>query len=840
MSSFVADPVPLEELGDVVKAIDFSAECAASPTHTTVAVAAAAVESHTSLTQDLQTLLVQQQQTEAAQPAQLVTTAQTETAQVGVIGVGSMSLPSMPSLATAGADDDDDDEELAMFPSFAAAASNAINHPATEHKQTAALAAAEALLGKQASRKRKSREEEVATASAAGRSRSRSRSCSRSSSRADSRAASRSASRSASRTGSRASSRRTSPTRAHSAAAEPSPAARRRSFSLTRPVSPKLATALRASHHSEDCALSTEELALRKVEQERRALRALAQQNKQTLQYALHAHSSADVLPARSTRPLTQPVEMHFRTAERSRTPTCEMSEEMKVKEEKPLPFVAGALTHPQPFTFATETRAAATAHVHTAAATAAAVSAQSSRPSSPAQLAKKIASMKEGGITQPLPFTFETDKRVADSHPAATATTPAEPFVSLANLVSRVLDRDHVLPAPAAAAATPACGGVTQPQPFHLQTADRERKTSVLSTEERILQEAAAHRVGGASVSAPAASAGPRPASSFRAPTLTQLQPFHVANAATVASTAAAARVDKDELERQQVVAEREEKRRKLLARAKDEATGLTVAQPPRLCTEERGAADAPLAAAAATVVPAFKARPMPVYDSCAPLPAKEQRALTTPAPFQLATEERSQHKQLTPAAATAPTFKARPMPVFEEIHRKAAAPEATAAAATGAPSRKPLTELKPFDLQSAKKHADAVAHFQQCVAAAERERVDKTNFKARPLPSTTYEAENVSAPPQAAHLSVTEAQPFELASARRATERADFEAQLQERQRVQAQQAAVVEAQRHVEEQLALQRYRQTLVHHPTPVPHTNTHTHTHNHAHAHALPR
>lgn len=108
---------------------------------------------------------------------------------------------------------------------------------------------------------------------------------------------------------------------------------------------------------------------------------------------------------------------------------------------------------------------------------------------------------------------------------------------------------------------------------------------------------------------------------------------------------------------------------------------------------------------------------------------------------------------------------FKARPVPVAVEDESAAFKP---------APAAAPLTEPAPFKLRSVAKHDEWQSEFVKQMEAEMQVEAEAKNFKARPLPPTTFNGGFV---PRKSTKPLTDHDDLVLASDRRAEERAQFE---------------------------------------------------------------
>lgn len=210
-----------------------------------------------------------------------------------------------------------------------------------------------------------------------------------------------------------------------------------------------------------------------------------------------------------------------------------------------------------------------------------------------------------------------------------------------------------------------------------------------------------------------------------------------------------------------------------------------LTNPHSPNLATKARAKAWPAPQPKPETPIKPFKARPIMEVSSKgiagAGAGAAEPRPLTEPQPFKLAGASRHEQavqrqkqlqKQAEQEAERQRQFKARPIP---------AAVEDKAAAFNPAPSAARLTEPKPFNLASNDKHTIAQQEFRRQQEAEEAKAARQRQFRARPLPQTTFEHGFV---PAKSSKPLTEVVVGELSTDRRAEERAEFEYALKQRQ--------------------------------------------------------
>lgn len=441
--------------------------------------------------------------------------------------------------------------------------------------------------------------------------------------------------------------------------------------------------------------------------------------------------------------------------------------------------------SQPREFSFATSLRAAfKTAGLGDAAAETPA-SARKSRT------AGAGAGAGAGGLTQPKPFVLSTDSRLGAAPAAAAGSTP---FVSLAAQAASFLGKgnDRVVAAPAPTAAQ----ALTTPREFKFHTTARERSVSSSA-----VSGAAAAKEEKQPEKPAAASGTHRSLDSFRAPQLTQVQPFHLTLPAERAR-----REDKDALELAAVEKERAERKARLLAAAKPAGSTTTIAQAPALAVLQRVPLKEPVAPVAEPAKPTEDAASTP--------------RLTAPHPFHLSTDARGANKsdafqsrveEETTKARMATEFHARPMPVTE----------AAAVFVPKVPQRKILADLPPA-LRSVALHAASQAQFASQIAAEQNQAAAARTFVAKPLPATILGS--VSFVPKPSDKALTTPAELSLSSSSRAAKRAAYEHE-------QAQRAEAAEKRRQAlraqEEAQKIKAFRQTLVHQAKPVPATSAGT-------------
>uniref|UniRef100_A0A7S1UBK9 TPX2 C-terminal domain-containing protein n=1 Tax=Phaeomonas parva TaxID=124430 RepID=A0A7S1UBK9_9STRA len=246
----------------------------------------------------------------------------------------------------------------------------------------------------------------------------------------------------------------------------------------------------------------------------------------------------------------------------------------------------------------------------------------------------------------------------------------------------------------------------------------------------------------------------------------------------------------------------------------AKVQRRGVTVPHAPRLATDARASSRGPLPEPAvdayvvehdALVKAAALLREVEA-EACKPLPSAEHSkplGLTTPQEFRLSTDARGEVKQRMlqqrlqeerRAEAEAHYVKALPLPdpnaVFVPRH-----------------SAKELTEATGFALASESRHEKAVAKMQATIADEERKARRASVVKARPLPPTNYEP---AVPPPPPKKELVTPMNFELNSDKRARDRAQFDAYLEEREFEREEEARHAEDARQREEEAMLWRLR------------------------------
>jgi targeting protein for Xklp2 len=241
-----------------------------------------------------------------------------------------------------------------------------------------------------------------------------------------------------------------------------------------------------------------------------------------------------------------------------------------------------------------------------------------------------------------------------------------------------------------------------------------------------------------------------------------------------------------------------------------------LTVAASPNLHTKQRSLVHSKPEPTPKKVITVFKARPLPSHVNSTPKlhhAPSEPLKLTIPEPFALATEERSYLEEQRRFEALEKEkradvekrhFKARPIP-------------------NAAPFRPHLemkiTEPAPFALQSEQLHEASKQQLEAKLEGERRERVAKSQFKARPVPQAKPVELKRSTRP------LTEITDFTLNTENRSQKREVFEQMKMDKEQVvkmQEERRAALEAERQKQE---IKRLRQQLVHKALPVPATQS---------------
>ena len=257
-------------------------------------------------------------------------------------------------------------------------------------------------------------------------------------------------------------------------------------------------------------------------------------------------------------------------------------------------------------------------------------------------------------------------------------------------------------------------------------------------------------------------------------------------------------------------------------LFKVKHEDGPLTQPESPKLRTKTRSASHPKPRPVAAPKPKPFKARPI-MGEAPPALPqhnAGRARPLTQPKPFHLRSMDRhaqyEQHKKAALARQAeeerkAREFKARPIPVAVESDDAAFRP---------APATNKLTEPKPFHLRSVAKHEEWESQFMRKMAEETAAEAEAKRFHARPAPATTHSGAFV---PEKSTKALTDHDNLQLATDRRAEQRAQFEYEVKQRKAAaeEARRAAAEEAR--AKEQEEERRIRKAMIFKARPVPNT-----------------
>jgi Targeting protein for Xklp2 (TPX2) domain/Cell cycle regulated microtubule associated protein len=543
---------------------------------------------------------------------------------------------------------------------------------------------------------------------------------------------------------------------------------------ITQPESPKLQTANRISAKE---TLSTEDRLLMEIEANKKEMAQQRQQNAIKLQQALQ--SGGTVLPCRSTKPLTQPQEFCLFTATRSRSRSRSRS---------------GASTP--------------TGHRSRSA------SGRSSRGSSSARRPQSARSRRSMSLTKPMPFNFRTDVRSRSSSRSSSrrssressrASSPVADIVGIDKLLMRTDDVDAAVASSSHRSGRSRSNSITVAKSPQFATSQRKRNQDrVMSTAEREEAEMKSfpsfkarewnedimHSSGDIGV----------PRVKKRPPTH-----FHEFNLHTDARARSRPVTPREEEQAVQFKA-RPVDPAMFAAKPRSRRSNRPVTNPvsPNITKSSK-----PTKRKSPEFV--FKARPVPQSKPFKPAPSK--RAKTKPQPFDLNTEQRGTlHEQQLQERLQMEQERARQMAEFK------AQPVSEAAPLVPRPSKRPLTEPKPFKLKSvelseyaSRKNAEAVARER----AAELERAN--SFKARP-----FKAQNATFLVKKSTKPLTEVQEFDLFSEHRAIERSEFEDRNQSRIREAEKRRQQEAAEKEQQEQIAIQEMRKTMVPKAQPIRH------------------
>ena len=239
-------------------------------------------------------------------------------------------------------------------------------------------------------------------------------------------------------------------------------------------------------------------------------------------------------------------------------------------------------------------------------------------------------------------------------------------------------------------------------------------------------------------------------------------------------------------------------------VSKVKPHLRPLTVPHSPALSTKKRAQAHKHGAGSPESGGQAFKAGLMPVFDT-PELPPRAKLTTTVPVPFQLESDKRGAAAQARleairaeeeAAAKAAAQFKANPM---YDLTTPDPLPRA---------APRELTVPVPFQLQSVTRHERAVSEFEARVAAErEEEEAMFSSFAAQPIVVGPVFTPSRSKKP------LTEIKAFDLNTSRRAEERVEKDAAKAEQAAELEKERARMEAEAAREEAELLREYRKSL---------------------------
>ncbi|KNC48609.1 TPX2 protein [Thecamonas trahens ATCC 50062] len=432
-----------------------------------------------------------------------------------------------------------------------------------------------------------------------------------------------------------------------------------------------------------------------------------------------------------------------------------------------------------------------------------------------PAERSKRLAGVRKAKVaaTQPRPFHFASDK--GPIHASAS-------FVSTAEAVNAFLaktpTRFKTKPAPMAAS-RPLQLTIPVTPKFATDALAKREKHAVLSTEDAELEAIKAH---------PGFKARPVNAKIFEScgdygvPKVARVKPTRPITP-TFASDSRIGRRTHDEPADPPSFTFKARPVPRSVYKAPPPPAGpvsaiksLTIPHSPALATKDRASRRPEPVLSDEPPRPKFKAGLMPVFDSPEPLPTPKRKPLTVPVPFELASDVRgakyrarieAEREAQAAAAAAAAKFKATPLLDLET-------PDPLPRAAP-----KELTVPIPFELESVKRHEAAEASRAARIAAElEAEAAQFSSFAAKPAPAHDLPVFT----PRRSAAPLTETQPFDLNTSRRAEEReAKAEVKAAEDAVLEAERAAMAAA-RAREEAEELAEFRKSLDFKAQPIRH------------------
>eukprot|EP00026_Physarum_polycephalum_P003894 Phypoly_transcript_03911.p1 GENE.Phypoly_transcript_03911~~Phypoly_transcript_03911.p1 ORF type:complete len:663 (+),score=153.91 Phypoly_transcript_03911:91-2079(+) len=526
------------------------------------------------------------------------------------------------------------------------------------------------------------------------------------------------------------------------------------SFPLTVPESPCFATnsRLRGSVFESEEDMQCRYMASMLVEQAKR-------RRQQSFYKKKALYMSTGYLPTRSTKPLTEPEEVHFHTDHRLRG--------VPVEED----------------------------HKH-----------------------EPVIEKTEQGLTIPRPFQLHTDMRVRPDFDEPPKTSPYKSFKQkMIEIQKKTPKRFRTLPrnklwqqqrSPQA----PFKLEVTIPKEFSFETMERSRPIHALSAEEREELEM---------LNMPKFKALPldqkvlNSGGQFglqRLPKVPLTEPMTPKFETDERARVARREVHTEEEEQIQMFRARELDRTIFAGPPKGVPAlphkEVTIPESPFLATKSRSIFHPPPAVPKEEQF-VFKARPIPIVEPF--VPERPGHHTVEVQPFQLQTEVRGQQatkkmsdkvKKMKLREKKQRAFKAQPMPIPDRPE-----PQGFAFAP-------PVTLPQPFYLLSEARGEQHAQKFQQQVQEEEKEKKEMALFKAHPIPIVTpFEPKKTDKP-------LTIISDFELNSDVRSQQRRKFEMQKNEKAKLAEETRKQQEEERRIEEEKFIKQMRKKLVHKPQPI--------------------
>eukprot|EP00761_Pharyngomonas_kirbyi_P009857 gb/GECH01009875.1/.p1 GENE.gb/GECH01009875.1/~~gb/GECH01009875.1/.p1 ORF type:complete len:754 (+),score=178.78 gb/GECH01009875.1/:1-2262(+) len=536
---------------------------------------------------------------------------------------------------------------------------------------------------------------------------------------------------------------------------------------LTTPASPRFRTNVRLSNKRKMSSHLEPELS--KVKKKRPAKK---RRNSSHLKKVL----SGSKLPSRSTRPLTTPLEFRFRTDTRSKSRSCFTKSMLESKDHE--------CSH-----------------------------------------GRKVNATFSGKITQPKPFKFHVKPR---SQPQQKVDhSPYVPLrEELDKYWKAVPDRFRTKPTQKPNPFEPR---LTQPEEFSFQTNTRQRSRSTLTVDEKPEEKKAKPFKARALDSRIFETAGELGVPRVRKKSLTRSEPFNFRTTSRFSKMKEPSQHEDQENKSHQFKARPLSSRvlNGVSSMPKVESRPLTVPASPSFSYRGRSqlisSSDKENENHNQHSHYQFKARPMPDYNkSMGNQKPIEKRPPTRPEPFCLKTnvrgttkeealrrrleEERENLRKLR-------QFKAQPILEANDMTNSKVSIE-----------RRDPTKPEPFSLRTDQRHDIHQKQLNQKLQEIEEMERELRQFKAQPI-MESKEAYQV----QPSKKPLTEVNDFELNSSKRAEKRRDFDTRLKERAEQMKKQEQEQEQERQMQELEELERFRQEISFKARPIPDFNQTTTT-----------